>query len=155
MGPLIVFCCLNGSTADADHDDPTLRRMREGCDVTGKRDAAISDCGRYRYFLKRGNMVVVNLYGYRSTEPAALAALPYADRVGPDNDTWIDVAAAGSTLVIAGWGSSLPRDGGTNRARRILATLRAYGPVHCLGRNADGQPRHPLYLRADTALEVL
>lgn len=160
MSALVVFCCLNPSTADAAIDDPTLRRMmtfaeREGCDTSGNRSAELSDDEEHRFILRRGWMHVVNIYSYRTAEPAALAARPYAQRNATDSDLWIDVAAAGSTLVIAGWGSSLPRDGGANRARRVLATLRQYGPVYCLGRNADGQPSHPLYLRASTPLEIL
>ena len=60
---------LNPSTADADQDDSTIRRLIG--------------------FAKRwGNGVlnVVNLYAYRSTDRGAL--INVSDPVGPDNDHW-------------------------------------------------------------------
>ncbi len=130
-----VFCCLNPSTADASADDPSLKRMmgfarREGAD----------------------GIAVVNLYAWRSTDPAALADVE--DPIGPENDDTIAAMAKGAGLVIAGWGGSGPK-GYQARARAVLGILRSTGTVYCLGTTAGGQPRHPLYLAANTPLSLL
>ena len=65
---------LNPSTADAVHDDPTVRRCigfahREGC----------------------AELVIVNLFALRSPTPRRLVYA--ADPVGPENDRHIEAAA--------------------------------------------------------------
>lgn len=133
-----------------------MRRMRGfarefGAQTFEPKTAVISACGRYRYSLQRGDLTVVNLYGWRSTDPTDLEKLTEAVRIGPDNDNAILDAAKRADVTIAGWGGSLPA-GGEARARDVLALLRRFGPVWCLGRTRSGQPRHPLYLPAGTAL---
>lgn len=138
-GPVMGIIGLNPSTADADVDDPTIRRcigfaQREGC----------------------VGVNVANLFAYRATSPADLARV--FERVGPDNDLWLerylDVATAsenGAPLVAA-WGAhKIARDRAaivTQRARDRGVTL------HCLGRTLAGDPKHPLYVPADAPLEV-
>src|SRR5437870_2889354 len=65
-GPL-VWVMLNPSTADAEVDDPTIRRVMKFTEA--------SDCGL---------AIVVNLFALRSPSPKALRG--HADPVGPDND---------------------------------------------------------------------
>ncbi len=86
-GPPMVMLWLNPSTADAESDDPTVRR--------GMGFARAAGCGR---------LVVVNLFGWRATNPAELQRV--ADPVGPDNDAWIAGAVAEpAAVVVAGWGA--------------------------------------------------
>ncbi len=73
----IVFIGLNPSTADAQHDDPTVRRC-------------IGFARRWGY----GGLTLVNLFAYRTTEPAELKEVD--DPVGLDNDRWIAEAQAGA-----------------------------------------------------------
>ena len=135
----MVFVCLNPSTADANRDDPTVRKC----------------CGFAR---RTGHSVVriVNLFALRSTDPRGLLAA--RDPVGPDNDAHIArvlCRSAASTVVVA-WGS--PK---TARLRRLIearalhvgSLLRAPRNVWCLGRARDGHPRHPLMLPYATSLE--
>lgn len=136
--PAAVFVMLNPSTADANVDDPTIVRCRgfaerEGC----------------------GSLTAVNLYAYRATKPENmwLAALAGADIVGTDNDDTLRdafrAAARDGGPVIAAWGANAHAD----RVEFVAALAAAAGvQLHALGVTKAGQPRHPLYLRADTPL---
>jgi hypothetical protein len=127
---IVTWIMLNPSTADADVDDPTIRRcidfsIRWGC----------------------AGLVVRNLFALRATDPRELGRHP--DPVGPENDTYLTRPAAGAT--IAAWGVS----GGHvahERAGIVLDLLRARKtwPL-CVALTHGGAPRHPLYLPA-TAL---
>ena len=132
--PIMAWIMLNPSTADAKTDDPTIRRCmgfarREGC----------------------GGICVLNLYALRSSSPRAL--LRHPDPVGPDNDQWLKVLAAGGCdgPVIAGWGASRIAETRETEVLDLLAGV----PVVCLGATRSGAPRHPLYVRSDTPLTVL
>ena len=122
---------LNPSTADASRDDPTIRR-----------------CLSFARRLGFGSLVVTNAFALRSTDPAALRHA--ADPVGPGNDAWILRAALAADLVVAAWGGH-----GVlfDRGDRVAGLLGAAGvSLSCWGRVVSGEPRHPLYLPAGTAL---
>lgn len=126
------FVMLNPSTADATEDDPTIRR-----------------CIGFAKSWGCGGIVVVNLFAYRATDPKQL--LKAADPVGPDNDEHIRAAVVECHPVVAAWGVHgvlRQRDG------RVKWLLERWGVLpKCLGKTKDGRhPRHPLYVRADTAL---
>jgi len=130
-GGTAVFVMLNPSTADAQMDDPTIRRCvgfarREGC----------------------GGLVVVNLFALRSTDPRALTVHP--DPAGPENDAVILEWGLRGGPVIAACSAS----GRLHRRNMTVTALLADAGVElwCLGRTADGSPRHPLYVRADASL---
>lgn len=137
----VAFVMLNPSTADAEVDDPTIRRcvgfaQREGLEAID----------------------VVNLYAYRATKPRHLAEAVAAGRdvVGPENQRHLREAIAGATLVVFAWGGSVtqgPYDWRTivTEVYELAADLDAR-PL-CLGRTKDGHPRHPLYVKGDTPLE--
>lgn len=128
--PKVVFVMLNPSTADAHHDDATIRRCIALARAWG--------CGA---------LDVVNLFAYRTPRPAILRRV--ADPVGPDNDAYLVRASRRAQLVVAAWGhhgTLLGRD----RAARALLTATGRSAVYCLGTTQGGQPRHPLYLPRDT-----
>jgi hypothetical protein len=125
-----VWILLNPSTATADVDDPTIRRVRsfsirEGC----------------------GSLTVLNLFGLRATDPRALRQHP--DPVGPDNDQVIREELRGCLgVVVCAWGVHGTLHG---RDRQILALLHGLGVTPlCLGTTKAGQPRHPLYVPSST-----
>ncbi|MEM0983260.1 MAG: DUF1643 domain-containing protein [Planctomycetota bacterium] len=125
-GPRLCFVGMNPSTADATHDDPTirlviLRARREGfCELEA-----------------------VNLFALRSTDPKGLLAVE--DPVGPRNAEAVRRAIERSDAVFAGWGRP-PID-----SPRVRAIAAASGPL-CLGITKSGEPRHPLYLPKDAEL---
>lgn len=130
-----TFIMLNPSTADAEKDDPTIRRCK----------AFVKSWGH-------GRLSVVNLFAFRATKPADMKAA--ADPVGPDNDKEIFATAKYSQRtrgnVVCAWGTHGKH---MDRDREILAFLLRHGiePL-CLGTTADGSPRHPLYVRGDQPL---
>ena len=123
----VAWICLNPSTADEHQLDPTLRRIRDFSAAWG-----------YAFF------VMLNLFAWRATDPAAMKAA--ADPVGPDNDRWISHWNTRVDRIMIGWGEHGAHLG---RDRQVLARLDP-GRTFCLGRNASGQPRHPLYVARRT-----
>lgn len=135
-GPGVLWVMLNPSTADATQDDPTIRRCRSFTKAWG-----------------HSGFGVVNLFALRATKPTHL--LDHPDPIGPRNEyfirrwlTWNRCA-----LVIAAWGAwkvpKLP-----DRDRALAATAEEAGrPLWCLGKTKSGDPRHPLYVRADQEIQ--
>lgn len=124
-GPECTFIMLNPSTADANEDDPTIRRCisfakREGC----------------------GSLLVVNLFAFRATDPKVMADAE--DPIGPRNAVFLDEAIKNHT-VIAAWGAHpLARQAGKRLSKEY--------DLMCLGKTKAGAPRHPLYVRGDAPL---
>lgn len=125
----LTFIMLNPSTADAEVDDPTIRR-----------------CMGFAEREKAGGIVVVNLYGFRATKPFDL--FQATDPIGPANDRHIQRAVKQAKSVVCAWGANAPR----NRVAYVRALLDRQ-QLHCLGTTNAGAPRHPLYLRRDQPLE--
>ena len=131
-GPSLTWVGLNPGTGDRDGTQrPTLRRM-----------VKLSENAGY------GALSVVNLFGFRTAHPRDLHAV--ADPVGRDNDVVLaSTASAGTTdRTVVCWGAGGRWQGrGAHVAHYLIQT-----PMFCLGVTALGEPRHPLYVRADAAL---
>ena len=130
-GPAICWIMLNPSTADASEDDPTIRRCigfarREGCEA----------------------IHVVNLFALRAADPRELLASP--DPVGPGSDGFL-LARPLSVCTVAAWGAHGSLRGRSSQVRAMLASV----PLLCLGLTSGGEPRHPMYVRADVPLVPL
>lgn len=121
----LLFIMLNPSTADAQRDDPTLRR-----------------CLGFAHAWGFGAVEVVNLFAWRATDPRELRRA--ADPIGPDNDREILAAAARNQAIVAAWGVHGALRERDRQVRGLLAGVR----MHCLARAGNGAPRHPLYVRA-------
>lgn len=128
--PRDVWIMLNPSTADASLDDPTIRR-----------------CMGFSRGWGAGGIWVVNLFALRATNPAEL--LTHTEPTGLHNDTVIDLVMARARdtggRVIAAWGA---HPAAADRAVDLMHRTRR---LQCLGVTKAGHPRHPLYVRADTA----
>ena len=122
----VVFVLLNPSTADEHREDPTVRRCMGYARRWGARE-----------------LRVVNVFAYRATKPADMLAV--ADPVGPENDEAIRSACKRASRVVFGWGAYGSH---MNRSTDIVRLLKDRRP-YCLGVTSLGEPRHPLYLRAD------
>lgn len=126
-----VWVMLNPSTADATTNDQTIRR-----------------CIGFGRTWGCSGIVVVNLFAYRSTDPAAL--LTTDDSIGPDNDAAIVQAVAEGWPVVAAWGE---HPAARERAGHVVGLIAGTGmPLQCLGLTKAGHPLHPLRLRSDTDL---
>jgi hypothetical protein len=109
-------------------------------DDRGNNDATIERCERRGLAWGFGGVEIVNLFAFRSPDPAALrrAAAP----IGPDNDQAILAAVAGADLILCGWGRHGTIGGRAVAVRTLLGERR----LACLGLTRTGEPAHPLYL---------
>lgn len=89
-----------------------------------------------------GGLVVFNADPVRETDRAK--AIRLAGRC-PDNEAWVRWLAKGCDVLIAGWGPDAAKFGGDRVMGRALSGL----PLMALIVNADGSPRHPLYIGYD------
>lgn len=130
--PIDTWIMLNPSTADADDDDPTIRR-----------------CIGFSKLWGAGGIRVVNLFALRSVDPNTLRRHP--DPIGDHNDAAIARAVcltrASEGRTVVAWGSHVMA---VHRARHVRDLVG--GPLLCLGTTRGNHPRHPLYVRGDTAL---
>ena len=129
-GPPVGFIMLNPSTADAELDDPTIRRCTAFAKAWGARE-----------------LIVVNLFAYRATDPADLkkASAP----IGPENDDAIMAALdyCSDGRIIAAWGTHGKHKRRGDAVRR--KAKHAGHKLHYLKMTGSGHPSHPLYLKAD------
>lgn len=131
--PRVLFVMLNPSTADAETEDPTIR-----------------SCIRLCRGLGYGSLEVVNLFAWRATDPAELLT---CDRpIGPDQEKITAAAVARCDIPICAWGAHPAARG---KGRFLIEAIRCLRPaVFCFGRTKSGEPKHPLYIKTGTPLEV-
>lgn len=125
----VAWIGLNPSTATAEVNDPTLHRCI--------------------HFSKRwgfDRLVMLNLFALRSPDPAELLAS--FDPIGPDNAETLrrHIEAETTELVMAAWGAYVARtsDKGIARLAPESWAHQANKAMCCLGRTADGFPKHPM-----------
>ena len=126
--PQACFVMLNPSIADANRDDPTLRR-----------------CIGFAQAWGYGGLRILNLFAGRATEPSQLFT-SFEDPIGPGNDAALQAASHYREVIVA-WGANGSRLG---RDVQVLTQLGDLGiRPRCLGITKHGNPRHPLYVRGD------
>lgn len=129
-GEYCLFIGLNPSTADAQVDDPTIRRIMGFAHSWGY-----------------GGVIVANLFAWRASRPEDLKRA--LDPVGPRNNYWLRRLASESNAVIAAWGN----EGGFRQRDQYV--LKRIPQLKCLGVTSQGYPRHPLYVRKSVTPERL
>jgi hypothetical protein len=120
--PRVCWVMLNPSIADAYQDDNTIKQI-------------ISFSQAWNF----GSLEVVNLFGLIATDPAKLRLA--LDPVGAGNDNYIREAAGRARMIVCAWGAGGALFG---RDREVIAILREFGELYCIGTTKDGYPRHPL-----------
>ena len=126
--PLVMFVGLNPSTANEQENDPTIRRV-------------ISFAQKFGY----GGVYMANLFALVTPYPKELKAAE--DPLGA-NDFHLPKIEKECNAIIYCYGAFAE---GRERAKKVLELL---GPGYCLGINADGSPKHPLYLKSDSILQL-
>lgn len=126
-GPRVGFCMLNPSTADAMVDDPTIRRL-------------IGFAKAWGY----GGYTVVNLFALRTPKPGILKT--HNAPVGDDNNTHISQVASNVNQMICAWGTNGRL---MNRSDVVFNLISQNTSSMALQINADGSPKHPLYIRSN------
>jgi hypothetical protein len=136
LQPRLVFLMLNPSTADAEINDPTIRR-----------------CAGFALSHGYGGFEVVNLFAFRATFPKDLRLAGYP--VGPENDTYLEAVAsaaadAGAPVCLA-YGANVE---GLERPQIVLPLLRRTGvKLVCLQITRSGYPQHPVRLAGSCQLK--
>jgi hypothetical protein len=124
-----IWVLLNPATGDTEQRHrPTLERCIS-------RSRAAGHTG----------LVIVNLFAFRDTDPRSVRTA--RDAIGPANDEVLRVITTAGAQTIAAWGGS-----GRLNGRSAQVGPRLDSPM-CLGTTQGGEPRHPLYVAADTQLE--
>jgi hypothetical protein len=128
----MVVIGLNPSTADETKNDPTIRR-----------------CINFAQRERCGGLVMLNLFGFRATDPKVMKL--EEDPIGPGNDAaikrWVMDPNA---VVVAAWGTH-----GAHRDRDLAVCSYIHAldvEILCFGTTAGGFPLHPLYLPNDKRL---
>ncbi len=116
----VVFIGLNPSTADANLDDPTIRR-----------------CIGFAKDWGFGGLTMLNLFAYRATNPKELKKV--ADPIGPKNLNWLRFYAR--QAIVCCWGSDPMAKDWSKEVLKLIPRPMA------LAFTKDGHPRHPLYLK--------
>ena len=125
--PLALWIMLNPSTADADTDDNTIRKIVK----FSRRDGQL------------GGLMVGNLFAFRSTDPKVMLRMGAHYACGPENVEQLHTMLAQAAVVVCAWG----KPGGPS----VPPWLRSdQHRLWCLGTCKCGSPKHPLYLRDDT-----
>ncbi|API59492.1 hypothetical protein BSL82_09385 [Tardibacter chloracetimidivorans] len=121
---------VNPSTADAERDDATIRKL-------------IGFRNRYGW----GNLIVGNLFAYRATDVRELARV--SDPAGlPDNDLHLMRMFREAQQIVVAWGPISKQPAyHRGRFRKVLDLIDGGKPVFSIGAPAkDGHPCHPLML---------
>ena len=126
-GRALSIIMVNPSTADAENDDPTIRK------VLGFAERLHCD-----------RIIVGNKFAYRATDVTELRRA--ADPIGPENDRHVEQILRDGDLHIAAWGtlSKLPESLQARWKDIVRIADRVGCRLHCIGFNTDKHPRHPL-----------
>lgn len=120
-----VFIGLNPSTADETEDDPTVIR-----------------CINYAKMWGYGKMYMLNIFGFRATDPKVMKAEEWP--VGLRNDKHLVDICSKVDLVVCAWGVNGKHRG---RGDQVATLLECWDiPMTCLTVTKAGHPGHPLYL---------
>lgn len=119
---LCVFIGLNPSIADGDIDDPTIKK-----------------CVRFSERWGCNELVMLNCYAYRATDPKLLKKAGYP--IGEKNDSFLYHMTVGvpKNRIICAWGTKV-------QPERATEVIRIIGGGSALELNKDLTPKHPLYV---------
>jgi hypothetical protein len=130
-----VVIMVNPSTADAEQDDATIRKLKG----FGARNGW-------------GRIIVGNLFAYRATDVRELATAD--DPVGPKNDEHLRSMMMRAERLIFAWGpvGKVPARL-RERWRAVLQRTPHWLVPHSIGEPAKcGHPKHPLMLAYDSPI---
>lgn len=124
-----VFIMLNPSTADAELEDPTIRK-----------------CMGFAKHNGLGGIEIYNLFAYRATKPKVLQGLiSSSERIGPENDDYLRAINRYSGTLVYAWGNTLHAQPWFQERVAEVRGLFSYRPVYCV-KQTGREPWHPLYV---------
>lgn len=125
--PKAMCIGLNPSTATAESDDPTIGNLIRILRNSGY-----------------GSLYMTNLFALVSPYPEDLRKCP--DPV-LENDKWLLQVRDYCDVVIFCWGNFKQAEYRVKKIRPLFRDAR------CFGVNANGSPKHPLYLKSTTEIK--
>jgi hypothetical protein len=128
--PTLAFIMLNPSTADEVEDDPTIRR-----------------CVGYAEDWGYGELIVGNLYAYRTSDPEELNKVE--NPIGPKNDQHLENIYDEADKVVVAWGANKAVG---DRETEVAESLGSY--MYALDTTKHGHPNHPLYQPKDVEPDI-
>lgn len=139
--PMMLWIMLNPSIADADLDDPTIRR-----------------CIGFAKSWGYGGFMVVNLFSKIATDPEDLQKPP----LEPTDDLGTRILVSmieqfKDRLIVCAWGTNVLKVHGYRAwGGWVVGTIRLKGGTPtALKLSKDGIPCHPLYLKGDLKPEPM
>lgn len=130
-----LFVMLNPSTADADHDDPTIRR-----------------CIAFAKSWGYDQLKVANLLPYRATDPMDLLEALHngVDMRYMENLSHLGKLLYEAQIVICAWGNGSIVQSNKLDADFLKLTQHPFykEKLHYLELSKAGVPKHPLYLKS-------
>jgi hypothetical protein len=131
--PYALWVGMNPSTADANVDDPTIRR-------------------EWTFTLNMGlrRMVKMNVSPYRATFPRDIVVLGLENEYFRNMECIIRRAKEASIVIMAS--GVVPASIRPWFYRATSSILSIGRPIYCLGLTKGGFPRHPLYVATKTKL---
>jgi hypothetical protein len=133
-GKKLIFVMLNPSTADANEDDPTIRRC-------------IGFAKKFNY----DGIVVLNLFSYRATNPKVLKEVNCLDLNTNDSYVYFNEIINKESDVVLAYGTNGNLYEQDVKAFRIISELTKN--IYCLELTKYGMPKHPLYLKSSCELQ--
>jgi hypothetical protein len=124
----IVFIGLNPSTANEKEDDPTIK-----------------SCIRITKNAGFGGFFMLNLYSFITSDPDILVE-NFSDANREQSDAVL-LNVMYNKPIICAWGSW------KFIGLRVTQVLKMIDRPLCLGINANGSPRHPLFLKSSTQIQ--
>jgi|SRR5688572_16526898 len=139
--PKVMLVGLNPSTAAENKNDPTISRLVGPSGLLGK---------------KYGGFIMTNLFGFVTPHPEDL--ITCEDPIS-ETDMHMHSAWAHASDVIFCWGNfreaykkvTVIPDRGYDMSRADQV-IEKYPNALCFGKNFNGSPKHPLYLKGGTKL---
>lgn len=125
----VQFIGLNPSTADEKINDPTIRRC-------------IDYSKRWGY----SALCMTNIFAFRATDPKDMMAHEEPIEMAYENAKQVELVAEGAALIVCAWGNHGSHMRRAEKFIKHLGSVRNF-KLHHLGLNADGSPKHPLYLK--------
>jgi hypothetical protein len=129
-----VFMMLNPSTADDKEEDQTTRK-----------------CITFAKNWNCGSLEIVNVFAYRSTDFEELKKLSKDTATGKNNWEFVMNALEDAAIIVVAWGTNVTVH---HRNYHELEELLKGYRLFCFGQTTEGHPRHPLYVKNSTKLEV-
>ena len=140
-GLVFAYFGVNPSTADADSDDSTIRKLREFTRINGGR-----------------RFIVANVFSYRSTDVRALKKVDVKSCNTWDSFLQLGAIIAEADVLVPMWGDvskvSARHRGAVLALLEVLerVSIACRKPLLHFGTTNGGSPRHPLFLPYSTPL---